>query len=257
MIVKTTAIVLRINPFSRTSRVVTWLSPEYGRIVTVIKGACRPKSAFLGQYDLAMLCELLFYRRENDGIHIARECAPLAWRPTLRHDWRRAVTAGYLCELTNRVTMPQLEAAAIFELLEAHLTALEHGASPQQVVVTFELALLTALGLAPDFSPCPDCLAPGNHFSARFSLPAGRLRCRHTTPLQPDEASVSLDPTLLLALRQWQHHSLQPATPPPAASDSNLLAIRRFLYMFLQHHLDTPLAAHQATFAWLEQSQNQ
>ena len=41
MIIKTTAIVLRIHPFSRTSRVVTWLTSDFGRVVTVIKGADR------------------------------------------------------------------------------------------------------------------------------------------------------------------------------------------------------------------------
>ena len=68
MILATPAIALRVSPFSRTSRMVTWLTPAYGRLVTSIKGACRPKSAFLGQFDLASRCELLFYRRERDGV---------------------------------------------------------------------------------------------------------------------------------------------------------------------------------------------
>ena len=105
-ILRTEAIALRVSPFSRTSHVVTWLSPEHGRLATVVKGACRPKSAFLGQYDLFATCELLFYRRDHDGAHAIRECSPLEPRDELRDDWRRVTTASYLCDLLARVTQP-------------------------------------------------------------------------------------------------------------------------------------------------------
>ena len=48
---KSEAICLDIRPWSRTSHVVEWLTP-HGKIRTLVKGAVRPKSAFLGQYDL-------------------------------------------------------------------------------------------------------------------------------------------------------------------------------------------------------------
>ena len=40
IVVKTEAIALLLYPFSQHSRVVVWLSPDRGRVVTVIKGAC-------------------------------------------------------------------------------------------------------------------------------------------------------------------------------------------------------------------------
>lgn len=249
MIIKTTAIVLRIHPFSRTSRVVTWLTPDYGRVVTVIKGACRAKSAFLGQYDLAMRCELLFYRREHDGIHIARECSPLAWHPALRTRWRSAVAATYLCELTSRVAVPMLESAALFDLLDGGIDALEAGEAPEPAMLRFEFALLRTLGLAPDFDSCDDCTITVGSRPCRFSLPSGRLRCVHSRSHLPGGASVSVDAALLGALRDWQRSGDHPTdvTPPGVT-----LAVRRFLGMFLQHHLDLPLASRQAAFAWLD-----
>ena len=49
--IKTEAICLDIRPWSRTSHVVSWLTPM-GKVSTVVKGAVRAKSQFLGQYDL-------------------------------------------------------------------------------------------------------------------------------------------------------------------------------------------------------------
>ena len=69
VILKDTAIVLRVAPVSNTSRMVQWFTPAYGKITTLIKGAQRPKSAFLGQFDLFYSCELLFYARERNHIH--------------------------------------------------------------------------------------------------------------------------------------------------------------------------------------------
>ena len=249
MIIKTTAIVLRIHPFSRTSRVVTWLTSDFGRVVTVIKGACRAKSAFLGQYDLAMRCELLFYRREHDGIHIARECTPLAWHPALRSCWRSAVAAAYLCELTSRVAEPMLESAALFELLDGGIEALDTGQAPEPTILRFEVDLLHTLGLAPVFEPCADCMIAHGPRPCRFSLPSGRLRCVQSRSHLPGGASVAVDAALLDALRAWQRPGDPPADP---AAPGLTLAVRRFLGMFLQHHLDLPLVSRQAAFAWLD-----
>lgn len=249
MIIKTTAIALRIHSFSRTSRVVTWLTPDFGRVVTVIKGACRAKSAFLGQYDLAMRCELLFYRREHDGVHIARECTPLAWHPALRSRWRSAVAAGYLCELTSRVAAPMLEAAALFDLLDAGIEALDTGQAPEPTILRFEFDLLHTLGLAPVFEPCADCMIAHGPRPCRFSLPSGRLRCVQSRSHLPGGASVAVDAALLDALRAWQRPGDPPADP---AAPGLTLAVRRFLGMFLQHHLDLPLASRQSAFAWLD-----
>ena len=38
-IIKTEGIVLAIRPWSRTSHIVTWLTPDHGCVTTLVKGA--------------------------------------------------------------------------------------------------------------------------------------------------------------------------------------------------------------------------
>lgn len=250
MIAVSAAIVLRVHPFSRTSHVVTWLSPQFGRLVTSVKGACRPKSAFLGQYDLGYTCELLFYRREHGGVHVARECTPLRLRELLRTNWRAAAAAAYICDLAARVTQPQLAAPEVFELLESALDRLAVEPHPTNTVISCELALLKHAGLMPNLTPCAAC-PDGDAAACRFALVSGRPVCRHTSPASPGEATVAVPPGVLRSLRE---QSAFPDTTVPVWQDNPNLALglRRFLGIFIQCHLDVPPAVRRTAFEWME-----
>jgi len=121
MIIKTQAIVLSVRPFSETSQVVSWLSVDCGKISTIVKGAQRPRNFFLGRYDLFYTCELLFYLRLFQGLHIVKECFPLKSRPALRSRWRGTACASYFTGLTARVTPLHAPQHDVYELLEAAL----------------------------------------------------------------------------------------------------------------------------------------
>jgi len=251
LILRTEAIALRISPFSRTSHVVTWLSAEHGRIATVVKGACRPKSAFLGQYDLFATCELLFYRRDRDSVHAIRECSTLEPRDELRNDWRRITTASYLCDLAARVAQPAQESAALFHLLGATLDDLRWHPPAADAILRFELMLLRHLGLLPRLELCPACHTAA-HPWLRFALSSGRARCVHTTPIAEGEPAVTLHRDVVEHLK-----SLAAQAPPPATlrvSSHLSLGSRRFLGIFIRFHLDTPPAPRRLAFELLETS---
>ena len=267
MIIRTQAITLQIRPWSRTSHMVTWLTPDHGKIVTAVKGACRPKSAFLGQYDFFYTCDLLFYRREHDGVHAIRECAPVLLREPLRHDWRAAAAAAYLADLTARVTVGHQDAAPLFALLTLTLDRLADTPQtpPRELILWCETHLLQLLGLMPDFTTCPLCHTADRPW-LRFSLPSGRFLCPHLAQSQPGESTIALHrdvQTLFLTLCQ----SVQ---PPPGeqvfvdfASKKNhtkpnlILGLSRFLGMFIAFHLDVPSAVRRVTFEMLDTTPTQ
>ena len=311
MIEKTEGIVLRSRPFSRTSRMVTWLTPDFGRVTTVIKGACRPKSFFLGQTDLGYRCELLFYRREHAGAHIAREVFPLDCREALRGNWRASVAASYVCWLLSQVTEPMLASAELYGLLDRVLNTISgapRGASLETILVDFEFLLLDLLGVSPNFSYCQDCtVGPDKRKSCRFLLSDGRLGCIHALSIHHESSdSVALTTSLVDALSSAQAAArtgpLNRLTVEPFdrsnpkltneapeeqfnespqhqrfngsavqrfndASDADgeaagstaqplnprlAIGIRRFLGLFICHHLDVPIHPRASAYAWLD-----
>ena len=146
--IKTEAICLDIRPWSRTSHVVSWLTPA-GRLTTVVKGAVRAKSLFLGQYDLNYTCDILYYARAKGELHALRECVPVEMREGLREDYRKLVLAGYFRRLVAELAPMGEDCRAWYEFLGRSLLCLVPCAS---CLVGFELEVLRLSGLAPDFS---------------------------------------------------------------------------------------------------------
>ena len=155
--IKTEAICLDIRPWSRTSHVVSWLTPM-GKVATVVKGAVRAKSQFLGQYDLNYTCDILYYARAKGELHALRECAPLEMREELRRDYRKLVLAGYMRRLVAELAPMGEECRAWYEELGKRLDLCkligrgEDAASTCSLLLQFELEVLKLAGLKPDFS---------------------------------------------------------------------------------------------------------
>ena len=172
-VVRTEAVVLRVHPFSRTSHLVVWLTREGLRLATSVKGAARPDSPFLGQYDLYYACDLLYYARARDGVHVARECEPLRRRDALRTNWRAEHCASWFAALANLVSDAGAPFPGLYRLLDETLDVLAAlpGAPSPALFARYEAKLLAEAGLRPNFD-----LPPGSRpgASLRFHLADGR-----------------------------------------------------------------------------------
>ena len=151
---KTEAICLDIRPWSRTSHVVRWMTPD-GPVTTVVKGAVRPKSAFLGQYDLNYTCEIVYYSRAKGELHALRECSPISTRENLRSNYRALVLAEHMrtqvAALAPHGGESESWLAALADALDSLCAAAAD--SPRRLVAEllgFELEILSLSGLSPE-----------------------------------------------------------------------------------------------------------
>ena len=223
-IIKTQGIVLAIRPWSQTSHVVTWLTPDHGPVATLVKGAVRAKSAFLGQYDLFYLCDLLYYARASGDLHALREVTPRDLREHLRGDWRATALAGYAADLVQDLAPANAEAADWFSFLDALLTRLENTGGSQlvatalQKLVHLEMEILQLAGWLPDFSD----MDPHAEWTP-FAIDLGRCG--------EGARTVRLSPRTVAALAR------------PDAPNHALETVKdavRFLGVFLSYHIERP-----------------
>ncbi len=232
MITKTQALALRITPFSRTSHIVTWLTSEHGKVGTIIKGACRPKSLFLGQYDLFDTCELLYYTRERNGLHIAKECSSIILRRHFKADWRSASCASYICDMLSKLTLHGDAQPEFYRLANMILDLLSEHPFKPQIIFWFELKILTLSGVAPSLQKCTSCGCTLSSFSS-FSAAKGGILC----PNCNDGTGIYVPPNILAMLKTWQNTS--PRTCYNTKCSLNqLLDFHRILGKFLEYHLD-------------------
>ena len=249
-LLKDEALCLALRPFGKTSQMVVWLTARHGLVTTPVKGAQRPKGAFLGRCDVGYLCEVVLYARERGGVRNIRECTPLALRERLRGDWRAAVAADYACDLTLRTAQPGMANPALFrdlgELLEALPDCSPHEAS--LALLWFESRLLHAVGLGPDFTPCARCPATPRRL---FSVEEGRFVCPHHPSRLRTPPTLTLHDDIPALHRHFLGRPLARLLAEARAAGRRddlgrpepfpgVFGLRRFLGVFLSAHLDLP-----------------
>ena len=249
-LLKSQALCLSVRPFSKTSQMVTWLTLDHGRVTTPVKGAQRPKSAFIGRYDVGYTCELVFYAREREGVHHIRECTPLLLREGLRGSWRAAEAAAYACDLTMRAAQPGMANPALFRALGDLLDTLP-ACAPHEATLAllwFESTLLHAVGLGPDFAPCPQCAPTPRRL---FSVEEGRFLCEHRPSRLRTPPTLTLHDDVPALYRRFLGEPLAKTLLEARAADRRddlgrpepfpgIFGLRRFLGVFLSAHLDLP-----------------
>src|ERR1051325_10576654 len=121
MIERAQGLVLRTRPFTETSRIVQWLTPEFGRISTVAKGARRPKSPFRGKLDLFYLADFNFHRSRRSELHFLKEVSLLEMHNPLRAELGYLQQASYCATLITQTTETETPLPAVYELMRSLL----------------------------------------------------------------------------------------------------------------------------------------
>jgi DNA repair protein RecO (recombination protein O) len=144
-------IVLRTRPLTDTSLIVHWLTPEFGRLATVAKGARRPKSPFAGKMDLFYEAEFSFQRSRRSELHTLREVVLRETHAAIRGDMEYLQQASYGAALIEQTTDIETPLGEIYTLFKTFLTQLTLHPPQPQTLFAFEVKLLSELGLQPDF----------------------------------------------------------------------------------------------------------
>jgi DNA repair protein RecO (recombination protein O) len=149
---RTTGLILRTRPLTETSLIVHWLTPDFGRVATVARGACRPKSPFRGKLDLFYLCEFTFARSRRSDLHNLREVSLCETHSALRRELGWLEQASYATELLEQTTETETPLPEFFALLSGFLQHLPAHPPQPQTVFAFEMKLLRELGQFPDLA---------------------------------------------------------------------------------------------------------
>jgi DNA repair protein RecO (recombination protein O) len=172
---RTSGLILRTRPLTESSLIVSWLSPDFGRISTVAKGARRPKSSFRGKLDLFFVADFSFTRSRRSDLHNLREVKLHETHEGLRRDIDKLQQAAYAAALIDRATERETPLPEAHALMTQFIDHVDGHPWRSESVLWFELKLLATLGLQPDSKQ-------------------SRLSPRTQKLLEEEFASDSLDP---------------------------------------------------------------
>ncbi|NLB56214.1 MAG: DNA repair protein RecO [Lentisphaerae bacterium] len=246
-LVETQAIVMRSEPYSETSKIVTWLTHDYGRISTIIKGGMRPNSVHFGQFDLHYKTELLFYYAANRQIYLVKEIYVLDRRPAFRTDWRAGACASYLSYLVSSTFPQRVTSPDLFTFYDETLSMIELGKNLSTLLIRFELLYADFLGIKPLLNVCASCHRSLHCEPSVFSPSRGAVACLDCgVNRAPGTITVSADVSEILKYLQDSKTWL--AALNIKCNDAQLTALEHLLGVFLEFHLDTNIAVRNIAF---------
>ncbi|MBN1266821.1 MAG: DNA repair protein RecO [Anaerolineales bacterium] len=197
---RTEAIILRRQDFGEADRILTVLTPEYGKIRLLAKGARRPSSRKAGHLEPFTRVDLMVARGRNLDLVTQAESR---WVFSSRgSDLVRFGCASYAAEALDRFTVEESESHNLYLLLRHTLERLEEDIDPGMVLRYFELELLDAAGFRPSLFQCVGCgeeIQPQDQF---FSVQDGGVLCPACGKHRADALPVSL--SALKVLRYFQ-----------------------------------------------------
>lgn len=234
MIVRATAIPLAIFPYSSTSTIVQWFTRSHGKVSTILKGAFRPKSPFLGEYEHFGTSELLYYAKHSQNLHTAKECALLHRRDSFRTNWRAMQAASYISALFRHTTPEDAPHPELFELYETLLDLAEpYGASPLFLLWS-ELRFCDHHGHRPNLGNCTLCANAGE---LRFCASQGGTVCPKCAK-EKKLPTLPCPPDVLAMLRAWQAADHPAAVVNTQTSGKQRTAINAIAGTFMMYHFN-------------------
>ncbi len=202
----TEAIVMRRDDYGEADRLVTLLTPDYGKLRVLAKGARKLTSRKAGHIELFTRTRLLLAKGRTFDLITQAELIE-AHRP-LREEMHRGALAHYVCELANRFALEGGDTAPLYGLLVEGLGWLCEGRDPRLAARYFELRLLTLEGYRPELFRCArtrDPMEEGEGESpVAFSPSEGGVLSEPAASQARDVFRLSRDGLALLRAMQTQ-----------------------------------------------------
>ncbi len=234
------AVILRSQPYSETSRIVTFMSRENGLVKGIARGARGKRSRFGATLEPLQRVRVTLSVREGRDLQTVTEADLLQPYGQIREDLFSSTWAQAVLELTSRVVWQEHASEDVFELLLAILHAYEEGiGDPQLLFHIYQIHLAASLGYAIHLETCSGCGGPVTD-PVRFSLTEGAVRCSDCYP--PEGAYITLSgETAALLLRLSRPDGIAAAAALKPDNEVRR-SCSRLLRRHLEYHTETDLA---------------
>ena len=198
MIQTTDAVILRSTLFRETSQLLTFLTPDFGKIFVLAKGVRRHPRRFSSTFNLFTCNRIVFYERSRSNLQLLTQCDLLDPFPAIRKDLKKTAYAAYFSELVDRSTEPGHQPTPLYTLLLEALRQLAKRELLEETARIFEVKLLLLSGLMPELSQCQACRGPVTKRVA-LSLERGGFLCERC--FQKGKGMFELSKGTLVSIR--------------------------------------------------------
>jgi DNA repair protein RecO (recombination protein O) len=173
-------LIRRVN-YGDTDVILTYLTPDHGKITVIAKSAKKSVKRFSGVLELFAAVELVHGSGRKSGLSVLREVAMREPFDGIRADITRTAYASYWAEIIKEWVEEGHAQPELYHLLHYVLSQLDAGCISVKILsILFQLRFLNCVGLAPNLTHCQQCRLelekiPGP--AVWFDFPKGGIYC--------------------------------------------------------------------------------
>ena len=160
------AIILHHTDYGEADRIVTFLTPDHGRLKGFARAARKSRKRFGAALEPLAEVQMHWVSRSSGDLVSLRDADLVKLRAGLRRDLETLTLAGYGCELTEVLFDDSGAGVEVFQLLQAFLDHLDSEGFSVEARLLLEIRMLSLSGYMPHLQHCADCSSP---------LPAGQV----------------------------------------------------------------------------------
>lgn len=229
MIEKTEGIVIRTLNYGETNKIITVLTPDFGKVGLMVRGAKKAKSKLSSASQLFYYGHFLFQKGKGLGVlHQADSINPFR---QIKSDIIQMAYAAYAVELTDKLTEANVASTALYNTLIQILKRMEDGVSPAILTLIYEVKLLPLAGLAANVDQCIHCGEQTGPFF--FTLTGGGYLCLRCHEIDPYSIPMTIEASKLLTL--FKHVPLE-RLGALSIKKENLSQLKRILQEYYQQN---------------------
>jgi DNA repair protein RecO (recombination protein O) len=200
MLIKDTAICIRVSDYSETSQILTFFTRQHGKISAIAKGTKRAKSSFDGPIELFANGQIVYSEPRSEKLATLTEFEQKRGFSGFSKNLFSYHCALFAVELVSSMTTDKDPHPQLFESLIDFLEHLETLVGTDKMkrkqlafLILFQLHLLSEVGLQPIITECVSCK---NAFSegwnqVHFSNEGKGLVCRDCEGAYADKITVT------------------------------------------------------------------
>jgi len=209
MLSKDTGVCIRTVDYSETSQIVTFFTKSTGKINAIAKGSKRPRSAFDGPIEMFSYGEIVFSDPTKEKLVILTEFQQHGFTG-LTNNLFAFNCCLFAAELLSKLTDDYDPHPGLFDNFFQFLRDIndkretrDEGRETLQLLILFQLNLLSEIGLMPVLNACANCktssmldarcssLVPRPSSIVYFSSSANGLICRDCEASFSDKIKLS------------------------------------------------------------------
>jgi DNA repair protein RecO (recombination protein O) len=163
------AIILHHTDYGEADRIVTFLTPEHGRLKGFARAARKSRKRFGAALEPCAEVQMHWTARGSGDLVSLRDAELVDLHSGLRRDLETLTLAGYGCELTDVLFDESGVGVEVFHLLQAFLAHLDKEGYSVEARLLMELRMLSVAGYLPHLQHCADCSGPLPNGQVGFS----------------------------------------------------------------------------------------